>query len=179
VPDFDVIPSAVEEQLAPGDLPRAVAALALEKARAVAAGQRQAVVLGADTVVVVDGCVLGKPAGPDEARAMLRRLRGREHEVITGIAVVDTETGRARATAVVSRVVMAEYSDAAIDVYVASGEPLDKAGAYAVQGMGGRFVARLEGSYSNVVGLPLEETGALLADFGLPGRRPLSGSAGT
>jgi septum formation protein len=103
---------------------------------------------------------------------MLRRLRGREHEVITGVAVVDARTGRTRATAVVSRVRMADYAEADIEAYVATGEPLDKAGAYAIQGRGGGLVAGLQGSYSNVVGLPLEETAGLLAAFGVPVSAP-------
>jgi septum formation protein len=162
-----VVPSDVEERLAPGPLAEAVAGLALDKARAVAARARDGVVLAADTVVAVDGEALGKPAGPDHARAMLRRLRGREHEVITGVAVVDARSGRAERTAVTSRVRMADYGEPEIDAYVASGEPLDKAGAYAIQGRGGALVAGLEGSFSNVVGLPLAETARLLAAFGV------------
>ena len=132
-----------------------------------AARAGEGVVLGADTVVVVDGEPLGKPVSPDDARAMLRRLRGREHEVITAVAVVDARTGRSVTTAVTSRVRMGEYGEAEIDAYVASGEPLDKAGAYAIQGLGGALVAGLEGSLTNVVGLPLAETARLLAAFGV------------
>lgn len=161
------MPSEVQESLAPGPLAEAVARLALDKARAVAARVREGIVLGADTVVCLGGEPLGKPSGPDEARAMLRRLRGREHEVITGVAVVDARTGRAERTAVTSRVRMGEYGDGAIDAYVATGEPLDKAGAYAIQGAGSALVAGWEGSYSNVVGLPLAETARLLAAFGV------------
>ena len=161
------MPSEVQESLAPGPLAEAVARLALDKARAVAARVREGIVLGADTVVCLGGEPLGKPSGPDEARAMLRRLRGREHEVITGVAVVDARTGRAERTAVTSRVRMGVYGDGAIDAYVATGEPLDKAGAYAIQGAGSALVAGWEGSYSNVVGLPLAETARLLAAFGV------------
>jgi len=167
-PDFRVVPSDLEETLAAGSPRAAAAGLALDKARAVAARVGEGVVLGADTIVVIDGQALGKPAGPDEARAMLRRLRGREHEVITGVAVVDARTGRSEATAVVSRVRMAEYGEAEIEAYLATEEPLDKAGAYAIQGRGGALVAGLEGSFSNVVGLPLEETARVLAAFGVP-----------
>jgi len=167
-PDFRVVPSDLEETLAAGSPRAAAAGLALDKARAVAARVGEGVVLGADTIVVIDGQALGKPAGPDEARAMLRRLRGREHEVITGVAVVDARTGRSEATAVVSRVRMAEYGDAEIEAYLATEEPLDKAGAYAIQGRGGALVAGLDGSFSNVVGLPLEETARVLAAFGVP-----------
>jgi septum formation protein len=162
----------VAERLEPLPLPEAVARLALAKARAVAAGRRTGLVLGADTIVVIDGAALGKPADAAEARAMLRALRGRTHEVMTGVAVVDAATGRHAMDTVVSRVTMAAYSDAALDAYVAGGEPLDKAGAYAIQGAGGRLVAGLEGSHSNVVGLPLSATAALLRRFGVPVSAP-------
>ena len=174
-PDFRVVPSDLEETLAAGSPRAAAAGLALDKARAVAARVGEGVVLGADTIVVIDGQALGKPAGPDEARAMLRRLRGREHEVITGVAVVDARTGRSEATAVVSRVRMTEYGEAEIEAYVATDEPLDKAGAYAIQGRGGALVAGLEGSFSNVVGLPLEETARMLVAFGVPVSVPPAG----
>ncbi len=174
-PDFRVVPSDLEETLAAGSPRDAATSLALDKARAVAARIGEGVVLGADTIVVIDGQALGKPAGPDEARAMLRRLRGRGHEVITGIAVVDARTGRSEATAVVSRVRMTEYGEAEIEAYLATEEPLDKAGAYAIQGRGGALVAGLEGSFSNVVGLPLEETARVLAAFGVAVSAPPAG----
>jgi septum formation protein len=169
------VPSDLDETLPPGPLHAAASALALAKARAVAARVERGVVLGADTIVVLDGRPLGKPAGPDEARAMLRRLQGREHEVVTGVAVVDARTGRSDTVSVVSRVRMAAYGEAEIDAYVASGEPLDKAGAYAIQGRGAALVAGLEGSYTNVVGLPLAETARLLAAFGVPVSGPPAG----
>ncbi len=125
------------------------------------------IVLGADTVVVAAGEVFGKPAGPDEARTMLRRLRGRWHDVITGVAVVTDAGARAETAVVASRVRIADLDDATIDGYVASGEPLDKAGAYAIQGLGGALVIGLVGSYSNVVGLPIAETRRLLEAFGV------------
>jgi septum formation protein len=143
-------------------------ALAEAKARAVAAAAGAGIVLGADTIVVIDGQVLGKPATVEDARAMLRRLAGREHEVITGVAVVDAATGRTAAAAVVTRVRMHAYDAAAIDAYVATGEPMDKAGAYAIQEGGERLVAGYDGSYTNVVGLPVAETRRLLAGFGVP-----------
>jgi nucleoside triphosphate pyrophosphatase len=123
-------------------------------------------VLGADTIVVIDGEALGKPSGRAEAAAMLRRLRGRAHEVMTGVAVIDVATGGEATETVSSRVTMRAYSEAEIAEYVASDEPLDKAGAYAIQGAGGALVAGLEGSRSNVVGLPLGATAALLRRFG-------------
>jgi len=164
---FEAVPSDADETLDAVPLPEAVARLALRKARVVAGSHPTAVVLGADTVVVIDGRSLGKPADQDDARAMLRTLRGRSHEVMTGVAVVDAATGRFAVDTVISRVTMAAYGDEAIDAYVAGGEPLDKAGAYAIQGAGGALVAGLEGSRSNVVGLPLSATAALLRRFGV------------
>ena len=165
---FTVVPADVDESLDPGPVAAAVERLALRKARAIAAGARDAVVLAADTVVVVDGAVLGKPAGPDDARAMLRRLRGRPHEVVTGVAVVDAAAGREASLSVTTRVLMAAYSDATLDAYVASGAPLDKAGAYAIQDRDGALVDGLAGSYTNVIGLPLGATRRLLGAFGVP-----------
>ena len=156
----------MDETLDPGPLADAVARLALRKARAVAGRRRSGLVLGADTIVVVDGEALGKPSGRAEAAAMLRRLRGRAHDVMTGVAVVDAATGGEAADTVISRVTMRAYSEAEIEQYVTSDEPLDKAGAYAIQGAGGTLVAALEGSRSNVVGLPLGATAALLRRFG-------------
>jgi septum formation protein len=170
--EFEVIPSDVDETLEPGPIGGAVAALALRKARAVAERVGGGVVLAADTVVVIDGMVLGKPAGPEEAREMLRRLRGREHEVVTGVAVVQAETGRSEVTTAVSRVVMAAYSDGVIADYVASGAPFDKAGGYAIQDLEGGLVDGVIGAYTNVVGLPVDATRRLLEGFGvLSGRR--------
>jgi septum formation protein len=171
---FDVQPSGVDERLTPGvSAPALATALAWAKAadiadRLRAGGEGPAVVLGADTLVVLDGRPLGKPATRDEAHTMLRALRGRVHEVVTGVAVRLAAPGDHDATATVtSRVVMRAYSDDDIDRYVATGEPDDKAGAYAVQGAGGQLVARVEGCYTNVVGLPLHTTAQLLRAVGL------------
>ena len=163
-----MIPSAIEEVLDGGPLASAVVGLALRKAEAVAGRVGRGVVLAADTVVVIDDLVLGKPAGAEEAKAMLRRLRGRQHQVLTGVGLVDAGSGRAVATAVVSRVLMAAYSEATIEEYVASGSPLDKAGAYAIQDLQGGLVDAVVGSYTNVMGLPVEATRRLLAGFGVP-----------
>jgi len=160
--------SGIEEVLEGEPTAEAVAQVALAKARAVAGRVGEGIVLGADTVVVIDGEALGKPAGPDAAGAMLRRLRGRAHEVITGVAVVDAASGRSEATAVRTRVLMANVPDAELDAYVSSGEPLDKAGGYGIQGNGAALVAGFAGSYSNVVGLPLLATATLLNAFGVP-----------
>jgi septum formation protein len=165
--EFEVVPSDVDETLAAGVIGDAVAGLALRKARAVASRVGAGVVLAADTVVVIDGMVLGKPEGPEEARRMLVRLRAREHEVITGVAVVEATSSRAASTTAVSRVLMAAYSDATITSYVASGSPFDKAGGYAIQDLNGALVDGLVGSYTNVVGLPVDATRRLLEGFGV------------
>jgi nucleoside triphosphate pyrophosphatase len=162
------VPSAIDETLPAGPPLETVPALALAKARAVLAAGVGGVVLAADTVVVVDDQVLGKPADADDARRMLRRLRDRAHDVITGVAVIDAARGREATTAVVTRVVMAGYDDAALEAYVATGGPLDKAGGYAIQDIPAAWVREVVGPYSNVVGLPLAATGRLLADFAVP-----------
>ena len=160
--------AAIDEAVAPGEPPRAyVLRMAREKAHAVArsAGGRIPAVLGADTAVVLGEEILGKPAGEAKAREMLRRLSGRIHEVMTAVVVTD---GKRHAEAVsVSRVHFRPLSEAEIGAYIATGEPMDKAGAYAIQGLGAVFVRYLEGSHSGVVGLPLYETARLLEEFGL------------
>ena len=124
--------------------------------------------LGADTEVVLDGRLMGKPRDAADARRMLAELRGRVHEVITAVALVEAwPGGREEATAVTTRVRMGSYSDAEIEAYVATGEPLDKAGAYGVQGLGGRLVAEVDGCFTNVVGLPLSTTRRLLERWGV------------
>ena len=143
----------IDETPEPGEQPKAyVMRLAREKAAAIPL-QPERIVLGADTTVVVDGEILGKPADQADASRMLRLLSGRAHEVITGIClrhcggeVVDTET---------TRVWFAPLSEAEIRAYVASGEPLDKAGAYGIQGLASKFIPRIEGCYFNVMGLPV------------------------
>ena len=147
-----------------------VTTLAAAKAREVAGRPEtpeDAWVLAADTVVVLDGQVLGKPADAAEARAMLARLAGRTHRVHTGVALTRARDGLLVADVEVSAVTMAPLDAATIARYVATGEPLDKAGAYAVQGLGSIFVERIEGCYFNVVGLPLARTARLLRAFGL------------
>jgi len=151
--EFDVAPSDVDETPLPGERPREyVLRLALEKARVAGPAPGQ-VVLAADTTVVIDEAILGKPASAEEATAMLTRLAGRVHEVWTGVAL--RLDGREVSETAVTRVEFAPMTTAEIAWYVASGEPEGKAGAYAVQGLASRFVTHIEGSYSNVVGLPV------------------------
>jgi septum formation protein len=151
--DFIVRTADIDESPRAGESPRDyVLRLAVEKARAV---ERRAgeIVLAADTTVVVDGAILGKPVDEADAARMLRRLAGRTHEVLTGVCVSDRETVDARIDE--TRVDLLPMSDAEIAWYVATGEPMDKAGAYGIQGRISRFVSRIDGSYTNVVGLPV------------------------
>lgn len=167
---FAVAPSAVDEDgMDDEDGPDAyVGALALAKAMDVAVSQGgDGVVLGADTTVVVDGRRLGKPGSADEARAMLAALRGRRHEVLTGVALVDARSGRHRVHVERSQVWMREYTGAELEAYVATGGPLDKAGGYAVQDTVFHPAEGVEGCYFNVMGLPVCRLGALLGEFGV------------
>lgn len=168
---FDVAPSSLDESAfdRQPDSALYVEQLAFAKAQAVAGTLQdaQALVIGADTTVVVDGRRLGKPASADEARAMLRHLRGRTHEVFTGIAILDAASGQAQVRHHRSVVHMRHYTDAEIDAYIATGDPLDKAGAYAIQHTGFHPVEHVEGCYFNVVGLPVCVLGAALAEFNL------------
>lgn len=125
-----------------------------------------AIVLGADTVVVADAEVLGKPSLMMGAREMLLKLRGREHQVITGFAVLRIPEGNLKVGYEVTRVWIAPLTDVEVDAYVATGEPLDKAGAYAIQGIAGRYIPRIEGCYFNVVGLPLARIWQALTELG-------------
>lgn len=130
-------------------------------------GERPALVLGADTEVVLGGRLMGKPGDAADAVRMLAALRGQVHDVITGVAVVEVgPTEREVTTAVTTRVRMRAYTDPEILAYVETGEPLDKAGAYAVQGLGSRLVAEVDGCLSNVIGLPMSTTRRLLARWG-------------
>lgn len=142
---------------------------AWRKAFAACSDAPDSVIIGADTIVVLDGDVLNKPADADEARWMLRRLSGRTHTVFTGVAVIDTFSGRRLFAIEQSQVEIAVISQQQIAEYVATGEPLDKAGAYGIQGLGGRLVRSVAGSYTNVVGLPLTVVYNLLADVGIGG----------
>ncbi|NOT27107.1 MAG: septum formation inhibitor Maf [Acidobacteria bacterium] len=168
--DFDVMPSDVDERVEPSETPDGyVRRLAREKAGAVRARVPDRPVLAADTIVSIDGQILGKPDDEAVARAMLRRLSGREHVTITGVCLLYLVSGSLRRDERVIRTTVgfASLSEAEIDWYVGSGEPMDKAGSYAVQGLASRFVTRIEGSYSNVVGLPIAEVYDLCKTAGL------------
>jgi len=161
---FTIRTADVDEAVAPGETPAAyVVRLAEAKARAVAAAPGE-IVLGADTTVVVDRQILAKPADAADARRMLSLLSGRRHEVLTGICLF--RDGQAECEYAVTEVEFAALSEAEIEEYVASGEPMDKAGAYAIQGLASKFVQRIDGDYFNVMGLPVARVyGKLKSSF--------------
>lgn len=162
--DFTVVDPGPDREWPGEAAPRpGVRALALDKARRVALRRPGCVVVGADTLVVFRGQRLGKPGDVKEAESMLSRLHGRTHEVWTGLAVVHGDESRTAAE--VTRVQLVRLSSHEIIAYARSGEPLDKAGGYGIQGLAGQFVKRIEGDYSNVVGLPLARLRAVLAEF--------------
>ncbi len=162
--EFTVVDPGPDRDWPEGAEPRhGVRALALDKAQRVAERRAASVVIGADTVVVVRGTRLGKPHDAAEALAMLKRLQGRTHEVWTGIAVL--HRGERRTAAERTEVQFARLDEATLRHYVRTGEPLDKAGAYAIQGLASQFVRRVAGDYGNVVGLPLRRLREMLAEF--------------
>ena len=162
---FEVI-TAEAEEVKTGDPAELVMENARRKARAVAALHPGRIVLGADTIVYQDGRALGKPRDEDDAKAMLRRLSGAWHTVYSGVCVIGVD-GREDARFDETRVLFSPLDEDTIARYAASGEPMDKAGAYAVQGRGGMFVTRIEGSYSNVIGLPMALTREMLLSAGI------------
>lgn len=166
---FRVIAPDVDEHVLPGERPDAyVTRLSRAKAEAVAARALGDLVLAADTTVVLDGEIFGKPDSPSHAVEMLSRLQGRTHEVMTSVAVArDGEVAQALD---VSRVTFRPTDRATLEAYVATGEPLDKAGAYAIQGLGAPLIERVEGDFFGVMGLPLRLALDLLARFGRPYR---------
>lgn len=141
--------------------------LSERKAKAGAMHYGRGVIIASDTLVSLDGVPLGKPEDADDARRMLRALSGREHEVFSGVCVLDIETGRHETRAVRTGVTFREITDEEIDAYVSTGEPMDKAGAYAIQGGAGAFVTGLDGSFENVMGFPVDEVREMLERFGM------------
>ncbi len=164
--DFSVLPADVDETIAPGTPPhQAVMDLSARKAEAVAADHPDALILAADTVVAFDGHILGKPHSAREAEEMLHALSGRVHEVHTGFTLrrgSQIETGHET-----TQVSFRELTGGEIKAYVATGEPMDKAGAYGIQGLGALLVRGIQGDYFNVMGLPLCRVGTALKNFGL------------
>ncbi len=164
---YEVVKSDAEEVLDAVEGPRALAVEnARRKALAVAKRYPGRVVLGADTVVFQDGAVYGKPKDAEDARNMLKSFAGRRHDVVTGVAIV-AKDGVCYTDATETKVFFNDLTDDEIAAYIATGEPMDKAGAYAVQGRAAAFIPRIEGSFSNVVGLPLAEVASLLKEAGV------------
>ena len=161
-----VIETSGEEEIQPHGLPPAefVKTLALQKAQPVADLHPEDCVIGADTIVYLEGDILGKPHTPEVAKAYLTRMQGKQHLVFTGVAVL--KNGKSDVRHCETRVTFAPMTQREIEAYVATGEPLDKAGAYGVQGPGGIFVERVEGNYFNVIGLPLPLLYKMLIDAG-------------
>jgi septum formation protein len=165
---FEVQPAHVDETPLQDEPAEAyVQRMATTKARAAAKSLRtnaeRAVVIGADTVVVADGHILGKPADADDARRMLRLLSGREHDVLTGLSLLTLPEGVETRHVESTRVSFLPLSDEDIEDYVLTGEPFDKAGAYGIQGIGGRFISRIEGCYFNVMGLPISRVSSTIS----------------
>ena len=162
---FTVQPADIDETPLQGEAPRDCAErLAREKAAAIFRNRPQDYVLGADTIVVIDETILGKPRDAADAARMLRLLSGRTHAVITGVCLISPSADNAevRTASETTLVTMREISDNEIRDYIATGEPMDKAGAYAIQGIASRWIPRIEGDYSNVVGLPVALIYAML-----------------
>jgi len=165
---FKVEPSTYEENISPELEPHELAkSLSLEKAKLVAKNHKNALVIAADTFIVFEGKILGKPPTETEARKMLETISGRQHLVITGFTIIDTENKKALSKSVETKVCIRKLTSNEIDVYVKSKEPLDKAGAYAIQGLGSVIVEKIEGDYFNVIGLPLSALAESLKEFGV------------
>lgn len=164
--DFEIIPSTVDEKIDEVEPAKLVMELALLKAKDVAS-RVEGLIIGADTIVVDGKTILGKPRSTAEAKEMLHALSGRRHQVMTGVAVVDSESGRDWVDIEITEVAFRELLPEEIERYVASGEPMDKAGAYAIQEKGALFVEGIEGCFFNVVGLPLLKTVQLLGKAGV------------
>ncbi|MCR4432632.1 MAG: Maf family protein [Caldiserica bacterium] len=166
--EYTVVPSRIKEIFLPGELPEmACQRLALDKAIHAASKLKEGVVLGCDTIVVVDSDILGKPRNPEEAIFMLRKLSGKRHMVYTGLALLDLENSEILTDYECTSVYFRELDEEEITNYVKSGEPIGKAGAYAIQGKAAIFVERIEGCFYNVIGLPLYRLHMLLKKIGI------------
>ncbi|MDI3480496.1 MAG: nucleoside triphosphate pyrophosphatase [Tepidanaerobacteraceae bacterium] len=166
--DFTVEPSTEEENIDTSTQPHILAAdLAESKAMNVAMRHKDSLVLGADTIVAIDGRILGKPKDSKQAAEMLSLLSGRWHYVYTGLALIDTESGKQIKDYEESRVRFKNLTSREIKNYINTGEPFDKAGAYGIQGKGSLFIEKIEGCYYNIVGLPLFKLNTMLLKFGI------------
>jgi septum formation protein len=167
--DFHVDPAEVDERVLPNEVPEGYAVrVALEKARITASRTGAGIVIAADTIVVIDDEILGKPEDAQHAERMLKRLSGKAHRVITGLAVMDAATERTLTRTSITRVWFRRLTPQEIASYIATGEPLDKAGAYGIQGRASKFIRGIEGCYFNVVGLPVPLVYEMLKSLGDP-----------
>jgi len=165
---FEVDASNCAEEIDPALEPdELVRRISLAKAKSVASRHKDALIIAADTIGVIGKKLLGKPHTADEARKMLAQISGKSHEVITGFTVLDTATDKTITKTVTTKVYINKLTGNEIDAYVQTGEPLDKAGAYGIQGLGAVIVEKIEGDYYNVVGLPLSALAAVLQEFGI------------
>ncbi len=166
--EFELDPSSYEEDMSLEMEPNKLAEfLSLGKAKDVAQRHKDSIIISADTIVAIDGEVFGKPKIPEKAKYMLQKLNGRAHSVITGLTIIDTETNKQILKSVETRVYFRDISDEEMDAYIATGEPLEFAGAYAIQHLGGLFVEKIEGDYFNILGLPILPITAELKNFGI------------
>ena len=163
---FEICTPDVDEHV-PGHARDIVYTLAERKAKAGAKHYDRGVIIASDTLVSLDGMPIGKPCDAADAHRMLRALSGREHEVFSGVCVMDIATGRHETRSVRTGVTFRELTDDEIDAYIATGEPMDKAGAYAIQGGAGDFVTKLDGPFENVMGFPVDDVREMLGHFGL------------
>ncbi len=165
---FEVDESRCEERPGPGTKPHETARfLSREKARDVARRRTSSLIIAADTVVVLEGRLFGKPTSEEEARKMLKALSGKAHSVITGFTILDTDTGKEISGSVETKVFFGRLGKDEIEAYIRSGEPFGKAGAYGIQGLGAVMIKRIEGDFFNVMGLPLNTIAESLKQFGV------------
>lgn len=166
--NFEIDPSNYQEErnlnLEPHELAKY---LSLQKAKDVAARHKNSIIIAADTFVVFEGKVIGKPSSKEEAREMLSKMSGKLHSVVTGFTIIDTGTNKIVSKAVETKIYFKNLNEEEINSYVDSKEPMDKAGAYAIQGLGGILIDKIEGDYYNVVGLPLAVLVEELKNFGI------------
>ena len=156
-----------EKRIADSPPSQIVEFLSLEKANLLAVKYEDAIIIGADTLVVLNGEILGKPKSEEDAREMLRKLRNKTHTVVTGFTVLDTKSGRSVTKHVETKVKFKDLSEMEISAYVETGEPMDKAGGYGIQDKGGLFIEEMDGDYFNIVGLPLFAVSETLREFGI------------
>ena len=166
--EFEIDPSNYKEDMSLKMEPKKLAEfLSLGKAKDVAQRHKDSIIISADTIVAVDDEVFGKPKTPEKAKYMLQKLSGKAHSVITGFTIIDTETDKQISKSVETKVYFKNLSEKEVDAYITSGEPLDKGGSYAIQGLAALFVEKIEGDYFNIVGLPILSLTEELKSFGI------------